>query len=90
MIAVIGVVGGISRYPDGTLPVFSVNSAVRVNLARDGEHVGTVTFSHLASATNPRATIATYLLTGSYIQVQGEAMFEVDDTELLTQVLEEL
>lgn len=88
MIAVIPVEGPVSTY--NLAYSSTVQGAVKVNLSREGVHMGTVTFGINATPTNPRATEATYLLTGAYIRIQGEAMFDVPDETLLTEVLEAL
>jgi hypothetical protein len=90
MIAVIPVDSYIRRFGPGEIPIFNVAAAVKVNLTRDNDFVGSVTFSHTADQINGRATEATFLLSGSYVQIKGEAMFEVPDGELLAQVLREV
>jgi hypothetical protein len=90
MIATIGVEGHINVYTSGTMPVFNVSGAVKVQLNREGKYVGSVTFSHLATQVNPRATEATFLLSGAYTRITGEALFEVADEDLLYQVVAEV
>lgn len=91
MIATVPVEGPIHVYEPGSLPMpFNVSGAVRVDLQREGVHVGWVTFSHTASQINPRATEATFLLTGAYVRVMGEAQFEVADEQTLRDVVDEI
>lgn len=90
MNVVIPVEGLVHVYTPGTLPLFSVQTPVRIDLGREGASLGSVVFGLHASPVNSRATELTYLLTGAYVQVQGEALFDVDDETLLTEALEEV
>lgn len=78
MIAFVPVEGLIHVYEPGIpSPEFKKGGAVKVNLALDNKPVGSVTFLVADPEENPRATEMTYLLTGSYIRVQGAAVFDV-------------
>lgn len=92
MIATVPVKGLVHVFTPGTIPLYGVTNRVIVHLGCDGEegNVGSLTFDLFSSVVNPRATEMTYLLTGAYIQVMGEAMFDVHNEDLLTDALEEV
>lgn len=89
MIATVPVEGLYHVYGWGALPLFDYGGCVRIDLGREGEPVGTLVFKPNAVSPNPRATDVTYLLTGAYIKVMGEALFDVTSPELLMDVLRE-
>lgn len=90
MIAVISPRGAINMYTPGSIPVFGVRGGVRVSLTRDGDTVGWVTFGLGEEEVNERATEATYLLSGAYVRITGEALFDVADGALLQEVVAEV
>jgi hypothetical protein len=78
-------------YEPGTLPFpLNLSGSVKVTLRRDKDLIGHVTFSHTASQINGRATEATFLLSGAYVQVTGEAEFDVANEVLLREVMAEV
>lgn len=90
MIAIVPMEGLVHVYDPSTIPVFRHDGAVKVNLTLDNKPIGWVMFVVNAPVTNARATEATYLLTGAYIRIQGEAMFDVLDERLLSDVVSSL
>lgn len=90
MIATVPMEGSVHLFTDGSLPIFRVDGAVKVRLALDNEYIGSVSFAINAPVTNARATEMTFLLTGSYVRVQGEAMFDVPNETLLREVVDAL